>query len=113
MMTKDKNLTEFVKPYAKDRVSHEIILGELNKLRPEEDGVYRTFPAALDAVQKIKATFRKAGIEPDEDTIYTLCQTFDDVYLKGIAHGISIMIDNDAPERELGKDEKGKTDSQA
>ena len=72
MMTKDTDLIEIVKPYAKDQVSQEIILGELNRLRPEEDGVYRTFPAALDAIQKIKATFRFAVFKDRSHKIYDL-----------------------------------------
>lgn len=98
MLTKDTNLNEIVKPFAKDEASQEKILDMMNKLRPEEDGVYSTFPAASNAIQEIKEAFWEAGIEPDDDTICTLCETIDNVYLKGIAHGISLMLHEEATE---------------
>ena len=92
MLTKNSNLTEIVKPFAKDQASQEKMLAVMNKLRPTEECVYRTFPAVLTAEQKLKGSLEKAGVFLGDDEICALCNTLDDVYIKGIAHGISLMV---------------------
>ena len=95
MLTKNSNLIEIVKPFSKDRITQEKILNVLNMLRPEEEDVYRTYPAVLAAEQKVKDALEKAGIVLGDDEICVLCNMLDEVYIKGIAHGISLMIDEE------------------
>ena len=95
MLTKNSNLIEIVKPFSNDQVIQEKILDVMNQLRPEEADVYRTYPAVLTAEQKVKDALEKAGITLGDDEICVLCNTLDEVYLKGIAHGISLMVDKE------------------